>query len=279
MSDKNIKDIMDLLEKDITKRVLALILLDKLGYEKISFNKLKVKLNKEQDKTFLIDITLNSDKQYSATIELIINKAEVEISVKGAPTRTQPIKFNEKQPIIMKIDDLYNEITNKTKEELKGASIHVAYEFGMLILSYPFNNYSIRMQEKNINIFAFPFINNMRLESFRIHSRALIDFFTKKGFNDDIFYKDFFYNQDNINLVFSFSNSIENKINPTTAHLSYIRVDQDKFIREPNEEEIKQITKEICDYVKVFYESVNQSFLDDLAKQIIPYWLNQQGIK
>ncbi len=272
---KNLMDIENLCDYKITKRVLALKLLEKLDCNDTFFNKMKV------------------DNKNCHTININFNKNEKRISInltdKTPDIEIKKIKDNElncKNSYTCKSNDLYNEIIEKAKKELREASHHLSYEFSMLMESYSIS-YNLKgiIVKDNYNLGSLiNLITNLCIESLRIHIRTLIDFFklsennkNDKGKFDDISYNDFFCLDHVINVQSqksftpSFSDNIDiikRKINLATAHLSYARVDQPKEDREPNLKEIKKIINEINNNMYKFYNAVDKDLLDDYSKWV-----------
>lgn len=272
-------DIENLYKKcEITKRALALTLLSKLDCNLPFFNHMNVKSKNQPNN--LLDITLMLDKKYKVLITLKENNGNVDISISQHPSQQNDITCN-KNSLSLKIDELYNAVIEKAKEELREASHHLAYEFAMLAYSYQLFNYLSGIAVKNnANTSSVSqIINNMRVEALRMHIRVLLEFFEQRGNNkkrfDDIVYEDFFCDMITNNsksFTQRFSNNIEdikNKIHLTTAHLSYIRVDQPKYDREPNLNEINQVIKEICDNMENFYNNVDKNLLEEAADRDI----------
>ncbi len=283
---KNLKDIKDLCNYKITKRALALKLLEKLECNDIFFNHIKVHdngLDKENHFIVYIELEINNKTEkvnskikttIKIEINLINNVTNTEIKISTNETLCKNKSFN------CQLNDFYNDVIEKTKKELIGASTHLAYEFDMLNKVYLFFNHlnEIIVIDNNIFNSLLVIINNMRIESLRIHIRSLLEFFKLRENNrfDDIVYKDFFCNPINKNQA-SFTpkfeetniyDIIKNKINLTTAHLSYIRVDQSKDDREPNLEEIKKVINEINNNMYDFYNAVDKDLLSDYSKEV-----------
>ena len=278
---KNLRDIENLCNYRITKRALALKLLEKLDCNDTFFNKMEV----DNKNCHTININFNKKEKINEkkiSINLADKTPDIEIKIEDN-------ELNCKNSYTCKSNDLYNEIIEKAKKELREASHHLSYEFSGLIDSYSiFNNLKgICVKDKcNLNLFI-NLINNMRIESLRIHIRTLIEFFkilendknNKKDRVkfDDISYNDFFCLDHVINVQSqksftpSFSDNIDiikRKINLTTAHLSYIRVDQSKDDREPNLEEIKKVINEINNNMYDFYNAVDKDLLSDYSKEV-----------
>jgi len=149
---------------------------------------------------------------------------------------------NENDSLSKDITSFYKDIICIAKEELKEESKHLTYEFSMLVQLYE----QVKM---HVDLVLATTISNAILESWRTHARALITFFREeKGYFDEAWYKDYFCkclsentSSSDPNIKLDVSDVTVAKLNLATEHLSYIRSDTEKELREPSPEEIEKV--------------------------------------
>ncbi|MEW9492350.1 MAG: hypothetical protein TQ35_0009160 [Candidatus Aramenus sulfurataquae] len=250
-------------------------------------------LDKEKIKiigTEKIEIVSNVINDLRKKINDLINKGEVEIEIKynnGKITKCD----TSGQPGCYPVQITRQDCIDYVSEDFFLNLHHLAYELDMLVdlfsMLYPSEIFSmlypckISQQQRDT-------IKNAVIESFRIHLRIFLKFFDGSSYFDEALCRDYveglnyiLKDAPNYNvklpeeicditkgtiLTPEESDLLEVKLNLATAHLSYIRSEVDKDIREPGDKEVLDAMESICKKMDEFYTNTQQH-LQDLFKQ------------
>lgn len=185
-----------------------------------------------------------------------------------------------------------DDIENYVSEDFFLNLHHLNYELSMLVILNP--EFSC--------FYSVNFVGSALVESVRTHLRNILKFFDKSGYFDEatcwdyIDYLKYLCNIQNahgkpngnyaqLNLPCDISQDsdkiqpklklLEVKLNLATEHLSYIRSEINKEIREPAANDISYALKFICEKMDSFYKFLNEK-KDLLIKQD---WINQEFSK